>query len=156
MTKQRYSPSGAATTDLVLEIFRVNGLLLAEGDRLTRDLGLTSARWQILGAIADGPLTAAQIARNMGLKRQSVQRLVDILHREGILAFEANPHHARAKLIRPTGAGRFKYERICEIQARWANSLSRGIDPTKLEAAVALLRDLGVRLQQQPGVGIES
>lgn len=150
MTKQRHSPSGAAMTELVLEIFRVNGLLLAEGDRLTQGLGLTSARWQILGAIADGPLTAAQIARNMGLKRQSVQRVVDVLHEEGTLAFEANPHHVRAKLIRLTDAGQCKYEQICEIQARWVNSVSRGVDRKKLEAAVALLRDLGVRLRSAP------
>jgi DNA-binding MarR family transcriptional regulator len=69
----KHSPSEAAMTDLVLEIFRVNGLLLAVGDRLTKELGLTSARWQVMGALADGPLTAAQIARKMGLKRQSVQ-----------------------------------------------------------------------------------
>ena len=93
MTKLNHSPSGAAMTELVLEIFRVNGLLLAVGDRLTRELGLTSARWQVLGALADGPLTAAQIARNMGLKRQSVQRLVDVLSEQGILIFEDNPHH---------------------------------------------------------------
>jgi DNA-binding MarR family transcriptional regulator len=142
-------------TELVLEIFRVNGLLLAAGDRLTRGLGLTSARWQILGALANGPLTAAQIARNMGLKRQSVQRLVDVLSEEGMVAFEANPHHLRAKLIRLTDAGERKYEQISEIQARWANSVSRGLDPKKLDVAVALLRDMELRLRQHPRAGIE-
>ncbi len=136
-------------TELVLEIFRVNGLLLAVGDRLTRELGLTSARWQVLGALADGPLTAAQIARNMGLKRQSVQRLVDVLSEQGILMFENNPHHRRAKLVRLTEAGRRKYEQISKIQARWVNSVSRDLDVKELSAAVALLRDIEVQLQQR-------
>ena len=41
-----------AVTDLVLEIFRLNGCLIASGDALVAKIGLTSARWQVLGAIA--------------------------------------------------------------------------------------------------------
>src|SRR5467141_3144788 len=74
-----HSPAGRALTQLILDIFRLNGSLLAAGNELTRDLGLSSARWQVMGALAEGPLPAAQIARNMGLSRQSVQRLVDML-----------------------------------------------------------------------------
>ena len=64
-------------TDLIVETFRLNGRLLAAGDGLVADLGLTSARWQVLGAIAASPvpLPVASIARNMGLSRQGVQRL---------------------------------------------------------------------------------
>ena len=148
MTGQAYTTSGAAMTELVLQIFRVNGLLLTVGDDLTRGLGLTSARWQVLGALADGPLTAAQIARNMGLKRQSVQRLVDVLTEQGILLFEDNPHHRRAKLIRLSEAGQRKYEQISKIQARWVNSVSADMDVQELNAVVTLLRNLEVRLQK--------
>jgi len=136
-------------TELVLEIFRMNGLLLAVGDRLTRELGLTSARWQVLGALVDGPLTVAQIARNMGLKRQSVQRLVDVLSEQGIIIFEDNPNHRRAKLVLLTQVGWRKHEQISEIQTRWVNSISGGLDLKELNAAVALLRDIEVQLQQR-------
>jgi len=149
MRKTKHSPSGAAMTKLILEIFRVNGLLLTVGDRLTKDLGLTSARWLIMGALTDGPLTAAQIARNMGLKRQSVQRLVDVLSEQGILMFEDNPHHRRAKLVRLTEAGKCKYEQISKIQTQWVNSLSRDLDEKKLNAVVALLHNIEVRLQDR-------
>ena len=142
-----HSPAGAAITGLILEIFRVNGLLLGAGDRLTRELGLTSARWQVLGALAEGPLTAAQIARNMGLKRQSVQRLVDLLEEEGIVRFEDNPHHRRAKLVRMTEAGQRKYAKISGIQAAWANRLSRDLKLGELHSAVALLREIEARLR---------
>jgi len=110
---------------------------------------LTSARWQVLGALADGPLTAAQIARNMGLKRQSVQRLVDVLSEQGILRFEGNPHHRRAKLVRLTEAGQRKYEQISKIQAEWVKNVSRDVDVKELNAALTLLRNLEVRLQQR-------
>jgi DNA-binding MarR family transcriptional regulator len=147
--ERRHSPPGAAMTELVLEIFRVNGLLLAVGDGLTRELGLTSARWQVLGALADGPLTVAQIARNMGLKRQSVQRLVDVLSEQEFIMFEENPHHRRAKLVLLTEAGQRQYEQISEIQTRWVNGLSRGLSAKDLGAAAALLRDIEARLLQR-------
>ena len=40
-------------TDLVLEVFRLNGRMIASGDSLVAKIGLTSARWQVLGAIDD-------------------------------------------------------------------------------------------------------
>src|ERR671932_2222211 len=89
---------------LALEVFRLNGALIAAGDALVAPLGLTSARWQVMGAVAEahGGLPVAGIARNMGLVRQSVQRLADELAGEGILRFAPNPHHRRAKLVQLT------------------------------------------------------
>src|SRR3712207_7347407 len=89
--------SSAAVTELILETFRLNGRLLAAGDALVRDLGLTSARWQVLGAVAmsPAPLPVSHIARNMGLSRQNVQRLANELEAQGIIRFAANPHQDR-------------------------------------------------------------
>src|SRR3984885_10641462 len=87
-------------TDLVLETFRLNGRLLVSGDELVADLGLTSARWQVLGAMALSPvpLSVAQIARNMGLTRQAVQRLVNEMQGDVLVRLAPKPHHQRAKL----------------------------------------------------------
>jgi DNA-binding MarR family transcriptional regulator len=83
----------------------------------------------------------------MGLKRQSVQRLVDVLADEGIVRFEDNPHHRRAKLVRMTEAGERKYAKISDIQAVWVNRLSRDLKAADLDRAVAMLRDLEARLR---------
>ncbi len=82
-----------ALSDLVVAVFRLNGDLLAAGDALVQDLGLTSARWQVLGAIAlaPAPLPVAHIARNMGLARQSVQRLVGEMRADGLIRLAPNP-----------------------------------------------------------------
>jgi DNA-binding MarR family transcriptional regulator len=50
--------------------------------------------------IVEKPLSVAQIARNMGVARQSVQRLADNLERQGIVEYAPNPDHGRAKLVR--------------------------------------------------------
>jgi DNA-binding MarR family transcriptional regulator len=52
--------------------------MLEAGDVLSAGEGLTSVRWQVLGAIvlADRPPTVPQIARRMGLTRQGVHATV--------------------------------------------------------------------------------
>src|ERR1700724_3214567 len=97
MLKTRRTPAGDALTNLILDLFRLNSLLLPAGDRLVARLGLTSARWQILGAIVEGerPQPVAWLARDLGANRQNVQRIINDLHKEELVAFEANPHHRR-------------------------------------------------------------
>ncbi len=146
MTKARLSPTGMVMTELLLKLFRVNGLLLMVGDRLSKSLGLTGARWQVMGALADGPLTVAQIARNMGLQRQSVQRLVNVLSQQALLILNDNPHHRRARLVRLTATGRNQYEQISQIQAQWVNNISEGLDVTDLKLAFGQLREIEERL----------
>jgi DNA-binding MarR family transcriptional regulator len=148
MADNNHSPSGATLTDLILETFRLNGRLLAVGDRLTAPLGLTSARWQVLGAIAAGPLPVAQIARNMGLTRQSVQRTVDLLEDEGLVAFAPNPNHRRAKLVGLTTEGSHRLDAVSRGQIRWANDHSRSMRERDLATAVRVLREFRERLER--------
>ena len=46
-----HSPEGGAMTQFILASFRLRGQLLEAGGRLTHSIGLTSARWQVLGAL---------------------------------------------------------------------------------------------------------
>jgi DNA-binding MarR family transcriptional regulator len=139
-----------AWTDLVLEVFRLNGALLTTGDDLVGDLGLTSARWQVLGAMALSPvpLPVARIARNMGLTRQAVQRLVDDMRAEGLVRLEPNPHHRRAMLVVTTDTGDAVYRAASERQERWADALTSGLQAETFEAASALLREMRGRLPE--------
>lgn len=135
-------------TDLILETFRLNGALLAAGDRLVSDLPLTSARWQVLGAVGMAPdaLPVAQIARNMGLSRQAVQRLVNELAEQGVVSFLLNPHHQRAKLVILTPNGRSVYAAAMQRQGPWAATLAQDLDPQDISTAISVLRTLRDRL----------
>ncbi len=137
-----------AMTSLVIDVFRLNGDLLAAGDTLVGDLGLTSARWQVLGAIALSlvPLPVAHIARNMGLTRQAVQRVVDEMRTEGFLRLEPNPHHRRASLVTMTERGTVAYRAASERQERWAETLVADLPPEAIEAVSVLLREMQRRL----------
>jgi DNA-binding MarR family transcriptional regulator len=139
---------GDAITDLVLETFRLNGRLLAAGDALVADVGLTSARWQVLGAIAlsPTPLPVSHIARNMGLTRQAVQRLVNEMERDGVVRLGSNPHHQRAKLVILTSRGKAAYDAAMKRQKPWAKGLANGLSGKEIEIAAKVLRALRERL----------
>ena len=144
-----HTRAGAAFTQLLLETFKLNGLLLLAGDRLVRHLNLTSARWQVLGAIdlAEEPLTVAQIARNMGLQRQSVQRLANVLSTEELVRFVENPNHKRAKLVQLTERGQATLKKVKQVQVKWANQVSSGIRERDVRSAVDVLREFSTRLK---------
>jgi len=132
----------------MLDLFRISSLLLTVGDRLVARLGLTSARWQILGAItsAERPQPVAWLARDLGANRQNVQRIVNDLHKDGLVTFEVNPHHRRAQLVVLTEKGRRTFEAAMELQAPWVNDLSDGLAVKDMETVhrviIALRRKL--------------
>jgi DNA-binding MarR family transcriptional regulator len=149
MRKTRRTPVGDALTSLILDLFRVNSLLLTAGDRLVARLGLTSARWQILGAIvaAERPQPVAWLARDLGVNRQNVQRIINDLHKEGLVAFEANPHHRRAQLVVLTDKGKRTFEAAMGLQAPWANNLSDGLLVRDIETVHRVLTGLRKKLE---------
>src|SRR5882762_6890358 len=129
MKDSKRTPAGTALTTLILDLFSLNNRLLAAGDRLVAKLGLTSARWQVLGTIvtADRAQPVAWLARDMGANRQNVQRIVNDLAGEGLVAFATNPHHRRAQLVVLTEKGRQAYAAAMGLQAPWINRLSDGL-----------------------------
>ncbi|MEF8717868.1 MAG: MarR family transcriptional regulator [Candidatus Accumulibacter necessarius] len=135
MSKYKHTPSGRALTDLVLELFRLNNRLLAAGDRLVAGIGLTSARWKVLGTIstAERPQPVAWLARDMGGNRQNVQRIVNDLVKEGLVEYRPNPHHRRAQLVVLSEAGRRAFDDAMRLQAPWINELSDGLAVTEIE-----------------------
>lgn len=140
------TPAAEAFTQLILESFRFNGRILAAGDRLTKELGLTSALWQVMGAIDEMPLSMAQIGRNMGLTRQSVRRNVGVLRDKGLVELRDNPDHQRAKLIALTPKGRRALEEMSLRNALWANAIAKSFDQQQLTRATRTMQALEEKL----------
>ncbi|MCB1885892.1 MAG: MarR family transcriptional regulator [Geminicoccaceae bacterium] len=140
---------GAALTDLFLAAFPFQGALMAAGERLAGGVGLTAARWQVLSVVARAgrPETVANVARIMGLARQSVQRTANELEKAGLVAFGPNPHHRRASLVHLTDEGQGAFDAIDAAQVPWANALAEGLDGGDIAAAARLLRTLRGRLE---------
>lgn len=146
-----HTEAGAALTALMLDVFRANGALIAAGDRLVAPIGLTSARWQVLGSIAlsDHPLPVAHLARVMGLSRQAVQRVADDLERQGLVVFAPNPHHKRAPLVMATEKGSQAFSAASDRAAPWSNGVALDLSLQDI-AARRVLTTLSQRLSEPP------
>jgi len=136
------SQKGLTFSEIVLEVFKLGGFLISKGDQMGMEYGVTSARWKILGAIflAGEPQTVPQIARRMGLTRQAVQRLVNVMQKDDLLLFRKNPDHKRAKLIDLSDIGKEIFLKLDEKQSRQATTDSSGISQAELETALSVLK----------------
>jgi DNA-binding MarR family transcriptional regulator len=104
--------------------------------------GLTAAWWQVIGGVLDEPRTVAEIGRRMGMTRQGVQRIADLLEQRGLVEYRANPAHRRAKLVACTDAGYWAVRRITLAQHPWANRVGAAVGAGDLRAAQATMQRL--------------
>jgi DNA-binding MarR family transcriptional regulator len=151
--EKRHTRAGKAATDLIVEVFHLNGTLLKSGDQLVKGLGLTSARWQVLGALAMAtmPQTVPQVARQMGLSRQAVQRIANDLARKNWVKFSDLPEDRRTRLLSLTPPGRTIYDQATTRQIQWINEICTGLQAEEIATAKALLNNLGRRCRQLSG-----
>lgn len=145
MTTER-TEAGTALTELVMAVFRLNGELLEAAEGMAGPVGLTAARWQVLGPIMQDAKTVSAIGREMGLARQSVQRLAHVLVDEGVVEYLDNPADRRAKLLSLTKEGRSALRRVGERQHKWANATSDGTQASQYRTCVATLTALSARI----------
>lgn len=136
------TPAGDAFTDLVLEVAWLGGIFTAIGEGLGRLGGQTLSRWVILDAIEERPSTIAQIARHRGMARQGVQRVADLLVRDGLASYEPSPGDRRTKLLRPTARGQEALRTISKAQKAWADSLGAEIGEGRLREATHLVAQI--------------
>ena len=150
MRHTKRTPAGTALTGVILDLFRLSNRMLASGDRLVAELGLTSARWQVLGSIvaAERPQPVAWLARDMGANRQNIQRIVNDLEKEGLIGFRANPHHRRAQLVVLTDKGKQTFDAAMRLQAPWINDLSEGLSLKDLQTLQCVINALRQKLEK--------
>jgi DNA-binding MarR family transcriptional regulator len=129
---------GDAWSQFVRAVFDVNGLINQAGEHISRPLGQSAARWHVLGR-AFQPQTVAEMAAEMGQARQSVQRVADVLQREGLTAYRPHPTDRRTKLVELTPRGREVLSAIYQRQVAWFADIA-------LQLSEASLRELTISL----------
>jgi DNA-binding MarR family transcriptional regulator len=138
-------------TDLIIPTIRLHSLFTRAGEEIAKPAGQTLARWLALEAVADKPATVAQMARAMGLARQTVQRVTDLLERDRLIEYSLNPEHQRAQLVRLTPDGWRALQTIREGQRTWADAIGAQVGEAELrQAGAAANRLLEVLTQRRP------
>lgn len=149
--KQSGSPDAKDDiTQLILSVFRVNGALLIAGDRLTSSIGLTSARWQVLGSVATSPapMSVASIAKSMGFSRQNIRVIVRELETAGMVRLAENPNHQRASLVLLTPKGQHATDAATALQEPFASAISEGLTQRQMKECIRTLQQLLTRLRE--------
>ncbi len=138
--------------ELTIESFRLNGRLLGWSDAVAKDLGMTSARWQVLGTLvrAKTPITVAEVARRMGLTRQSVQRIADDLTTSKHTSYVDNPDHQRWKQVAVTPAGKAVFQKLERRRKKWTKTIIADFSADELESAVNVLKKIETKIADEP------
>lgn len=133
-------------TQLIDQIFAVNGGLLKAGDQLAQPYGLTAAQWQVLGFLSEHPTSAAEVARRRGLKRQSVQETVNRLLAAGMLERLPNPNDARAPLLMPTLDALEALRKLEEDRDKWLEKIMSHLSSAELGQTLVTLQKMRLAL----------
>lgn len=136
------TPAGTALTDVILTTFRLNGRLMDAAQGMAAAGELTAAWWQVIGGVLDKPRSVAEIARRMGMTRQGVQRVADLLVERELAEYRDNPAHRRAKLLACTEAGYWAVRRISLVQHPWADRVGQAVGTDELLDALTVMQRL--------------
>jgi DNA-binding MarR family transcriptional regulator len=148
-TQRKHSKGGKAFAALIFEVFRTYHRLSTSGDDLSKEFGLTSARWLVLGSANLESKTASAIARERGLTRQSVQQIVNSLIKDGFVELKDNANHKSAKLIAPTSLGRRAIRSANQKSIAWHNYIADAVSTRDIEITMRTLVRLRNRLEEK-------
>jgi DNA-binding MarR family transcriptional regulator len=149
-TNDPRSPAAQRFAWLVADLYELAGELERCGEALARSVGQSGARWKVLSAASAGDQTVAQLARRLGLTRQSVQRLADALEADALVRYEPNPEHLRSPRVVLTTAGEQALGRLSAAAAKWEDPLAARLPRNRLEETRDFIKELVHIVRQHP------
>jgi DNA-binding MarR family transcriptional regulator len=135
-----HTEQGRLLTEAIVTTFRLNRALLDVAEGLAAEGEITAAWWQVIGGILDQPRTVPEIGRRMGMTRQAVQRVADLLVDRGLAEYRPNPNHRRANLLACTDAGYWAIRRIALAQHPWANRVGAEVGADGLRRTLTTMQ----------------
>jgi len=112
-------------------IIRINGAFLEVAEKIcSNDELITVPIWRVIAVIRINPMTVSEVAKYLGLKRQSVQSTVNQMKRRGLIGFRKNPNHKTSPLVILTKKGNDKVDDIFKYQKKLTEVFIDGIEIT--------------------------
>ena len=115
-------------------IIRINGAFLEVAEKIcSNDDLITVAIWRVIAVIRIRPMTVSDVAKYLGIKRQSVQSTVNQMKTKGLINFRKNPNHKTSPLVVLTKKGNDKVDDIFKYQKKLTEVFIDGIEITMKE-----------------------
>jgi DNA-binding MarR family transcriptional regulator len=127
---------------IIADIYALAGRLRGYGDAIAATVGQTQARWQVLSAASGDSLTVPQIARRLGVTRQNVQRIADLLVTENLATYETNPDHRASPHLVLSARGRATLAALTKAAGGYHAKVARKLSGTEVAAIQLGLRRL--------------
>jgi DNA-binding MarR family transcriptional regulator len=127
---------------VVADIYELAGRLREHGEAIAATVGQTQARWQVMSVASGRPQSVPQIARVLGVTRQNVQRIADLLVAEAAAEYRDNPDHRASPHLILTKSGRTALERITEAAAGYHAALTQKLSASEVASLQRGLRRL--------------
>jgi DNA-binding MarR family transcriptional regulator len=134
---------------IIADIYELAGRLRDCGEAIAHTVGQTQARWQVMSAASDRPHTVPQIGRVLGVTRQNVQRIADLLVAEGSAEYRDNPDHRASPHFVLTRRGQATLDRLTKAAAGYHAGIAHKISSAEV---VSLRRGLHRLLEALDGV----
>ncbi|MGV3619278.1 MAG: MarR family winged helix-turn-helix transcriptional regulator [Archangium sp.] len=146
-------PGHQLVTDLVLEALKLQHLVQEVASPLAVDVGITAAQWAVVAAIARAgqSLTVPEIAHELRVSRQAVQKQVDGLVSDGLVMREKNAKRQRSPRLALTALGNRLNLRAMHRWGRISSRLARPHSLSALREAGMLVRALVAGLDAENG-----
>jgi len=127
---------------IVADIYELAGRFREYGDAIAQTVGQTQARWQVMSAASAEPLSVPRIARVLGVTRQNVQRIADLLVEEGSAQYQDNPDHRASPHLILTKRGRAALEQLTKAAGGYHARLARKLSSSDVISLQRGLRRL--------------
>ncbi len=109
-------------------------------DTLARRAGTTPRTYAILATASEADLTQKALADAVGLDKTTMVVTLDELERGGLVTRELSPTDRRARLVRPTDAGRALVSRARPVVESVQDAAFAGVDRATRTAVEQALR----------------
>jgi DNA-binding MarR family transcriptional regulator len=142
-SRERWMQQGwgdtAAGMAAVVSVMRAEQIFLNRAAAILRPLGLTFARYQVLGMLRwAGPMTLGAVGHRLWITPATVTSAVDRLEKAGLCRRVAHPTDARATLVEITTKGRRLFDRaVAKLNTDLFGSV--GLAEEELDLLVGLL-----------------
>jgi DNA-binding MarR family transcriptional regulator len=141
------APLEGSVPSLIADVYELAGALRRAGDQVAGELGQSQARWQLLSVVSEGTWTVPEAARRLGVSRQAVQRVADLLATDGLVRYEDNPAHRRSPHVRVTPEGLETLRAITARSDEQNEALVAHLHPSEIAEARRVLREVLQHLQ---------